>query len=155
MPEQKKSMPWVLQSCVKFGSCTSDEWFLSGAGYTFLANDGWKLVRLLPSSWHLKLQMTRKSLQEEHFSAFNGDHQLSPQSTAKNLLSRYFKIRCAGSQKCSGMVGCAQGPSHEWFLTPQPYDQPTWILQHDTNSKPNTQKIMETISRAACQPLPG
>lgn len=74
LDQQKKSMP-----CVKFGSCTSDEWFLFGAGYTFLANDGWKLVHLLPSSWHLKLQMARTRLQEEHFSAFNRPSALSTQ----------------------------------------------------------------------------
>lgn len=73
----------VFQGCVKFGSHTSDEWFPFGAGYTFLANDGWKQVHLLPSSWHLKLQMTRKRLQKEHFSAFNRDHQLSPHSKGK------------------------------------------------------------------------
>lgn len=81
----------VFQSCVKSGSCTSGEWFLFSAGYTSLANAGWKLVHLLPSSWHLKLQMARKRLHKEHFSAFNRDHQLSPHTRVKkNLLSRYF-----------------------------------------------------------------
>lgn len=117
----------VFQSSVKFGSCTSDEWFLFDAGYTFLANDGWKLVHLLASSWHLKLQISRKRLQKEHFPAFNRDHQLSPHSREKIFYlgaSKYNVLGAKSAQTGQGWWDVHKDPAMDGFSLHIPVTHP-------------------------------